>query len=689
TIPILNKKEIIEYIEIEKLIWTNGKELGLVGLEQYYGDDLKLFFIKQVGVVEKPTIQQYIEHLKSKPKNHQKVFYEFIIFLSKILKTDESIDLNEEIILINDTLFSFQQIIFNDEFVENAENINNLFSVEKRYFQIFNEIITYFELSKISDCTREIVLTDLKEDEKIYDIYFKLLNYSWDYIYSNDNKKFEKLKTDDDFILKTKNIEKGSYANIILKIDVDGNYIDVVKNFIIKNETVYIHSNIDERELVKEIAKCVQEQIPDINFDTLERFYDKVYKYKEYSKNEYYKSEKIEEAKGDNTFDNIFEKISQKIEEQEDGSDILEDDEQENKKDIGNHHEKADDASTKSYQGSNGNSEVSKKPSENIQTTEVKKDSVENEKTICPECNVELNKQNLEKHLCKVHHKNCKGNDENAKNNQNNYDTPNLNEAIKSHDKNIARTEDNLNPSIVKDEEKDTQKTLTTKQNIEKHKSETYQWQEDIDPDIIIDEKKYIENFIKKVKEDIQKYKDDSEQQKIIKQIEIIKKSNISENQQKDKIKLFLANTYKGYCQICGFTFRKVASSENSFELYSWNDKRVVKNKKSFISTADSLCLCRNCSANIKWGAFEPTFLEHIKNIQNFETATIDDIKKEIHKAVDKNLPDIFEQHLDFNDMYALEIKLNDEPRNIYFTDIHLIQFIVYLQLESDFSESQ
>lgn len=259
-----------------------------------------------------------------------------------------------------------------------------------------------------------------------------------------------------------------------------------------------------------------------------------------------------------------------------------------------------------------------------------------------------------------------------------------LNANCPSEIKTDAKTK---NPNV--ENEKDTQKILTTKQNIEKHKSETYQWQEDIDPDIIIDEKKYIENFIKKVKEDIQKYKDDSEQQKIIKQIEIIKKSNISENQQKDKIKLFLANTYKGYCQICGFTFRKVASSENSFELYSWNDKRVVKNKKSFISTADSLCLCRNCSANIKWGAFEPTFLEHIKNIQNFETATIDDIKKEIHKAVDKNLPDIFEQHLDFNDMYALEIKLNDEPRNIYFTDIHLIQFIVYLQLESDFSESQ
>ncbi|MFA5428289.1 MAG: translation initiation factor IF-2 N-terminal domain-containing protein [Sulfurimonas sp.] len=232
-------------------------------------------------------------------------------------------------------------------------------------------------------------------------------------------------------------------------------------------------------------------------------------------------------------------------------------------------------------------------------------------------------------------------------------------------------------------------KALTTKQNIEKHKSETNQWQEDIDPDIIIDEEQYKKDFIKKVSEDIQNYEASSKQQEIIKEIVILKKTNITDNEQKNKIRIFLANTYKGYCQICGFTFRKVADGQKSFEMYSWNDKRVVKKKKSFISTADSLSLCRNCSANIKWGAFEPTFLEHIKNIQNFETATIEDIKKEIHKAVDENLPDIFEGYLNFNDMYALEIKLNDEAKNIYFTDIHLVQFIAYLQLESNFAESQ
>lgn len=228
-------------------------------------------------------------------------------------------------------------------------------------------------------------------------------------------------------------------------------------------------------------------------------------------------------------------------------------------------------------------------------------------------------------------------------------------------------------------QEDEDKKALTTKQSIEKHAAETNQWQEDIDPDIIIDEEQYKKNFIKKVSEDIQNYEASSKQQEII----ILKKTNITDNEQKNKIKIFLANTYKGYCQICGFTFRKVADGQKSFEMYSWNDKRVVKKKKSFISTADSLSLCRNCSANIKWGAFEPTFLEHIKNIQNFETATIEDIKKEIHKAVDENLPDIFEGYLNFNDMYALEIKLNDEAKNIYFTDIHLVQFIAYLQLEN------
>jgi hypothetical protein len=227
----------------------------------------------------------------------------------------------------------------------------------------------------------------------------------------------------------------------------------------------------------------------------------------------------------------------------------------------------------------------------------------------------------------------------------------------------------------------------TTKQNIQKHKSETYQWQEDIDPDVIIDEEKYKTTFINKVIADMKSYENSLQGQDVVKKIIILKKSSVADNKLKNQIKLFLANTYKGYCQVCGFTFRKVADGENSFEMHSWNDKRVVKNKKSFVSTADSLCLCRNCSANIKWGAFTPIFLEHIEKIEKFEKANFNDVAKIIHKAVEQNKPDVFEGYLDFSDMYALEIKLNYKPRSIYFTTAHLIQFIAYLQLENSLTE--
>lgn len=234
-------------------------------------------------------------------------------------------------------------------------------------------------------------------------------------------------------------------------------------------------------------------------------------------------------------------------------------------------------------------------------------------------------------------------------------------------------------------EDKKSHVETTTKKNIEKHKSETYQWQEDIDPDVIIDEEKYKTTFINKVIEDMKNYENNLQGQDVVKQIIILKKSSVAENKHKNTIKLFLADTYKGYCQICGFTFRKVANGKNSFEIYSWNDKRVVKSKKSFVSTADSLCLCRNCSANIKWGTFNPIFLDRIKSIEKFENANFNDVRKIISKAIEQNKPDIFEGYLDFNDMYALEIKLNDKPKNIYFTNAHLIQFMAYLQLESSF----
>ncbi len=225
-------------------------------------------------------------------------------------------------------------------------------------------------------------------------------------------------------------------------------------------------------------------------------------------------------------------------------------------------------------------------------------------------------------------------------------------------------------------------KEPTTIDNVLKHEADTFQYNdvEELDPDMIIDEEQYQEEFINNLS---------NNKVNIIKTERVVFQKNIVDKEEKDlksDIKIFLSKMYKGYCQVCGFTFRKL-NGENSFEMFNWNDKRVVKVKKSFISTADSLCLCRNCSANIKWGAFNPVFINSIKDIKNFQDMKPDEIKKSLHNLVEQKVPDIFKSLLEFDDMYALEIELRKEARNIYFTNEHLLQFIAYLQTEVEFEK--
>jgi len=247
---------------------------------------------------------------------------------------------------------------------------------------------------------------------------------------------------------------------------------------------------------------------------------------------------------------------------------------------------------------------------------------------------------------------------------------------------NFERNNEGAHTQLKKTKEK----PATTRENIPKHEADVTQYDEDLDPDLITDEEQYKKDFKAKIIKDLKKYSNEK-QSEIIQKIRYVNKSTIKNKGDKTQIKYFLHNTYKGYCQICGFTFRKSADQKNSFEVFNWNDKRVVKNKKSFVTTADSLCLCRNCSANIKWGAFEPSFINTINRMENFETKDIDQIKDELNKIIDNNTAEIFKEYLDFDDMYALEISLNKEPKNIYYTNGHLIQFIVYLQLENDFNK--
>ena len=226
--------------------------------------------------------------------------------------------------------------------------------------------------------------------------------------------------------------------------------------------------------------------------------------------------------------------------------------------------------------------------------------------------------------------------------------------------------------------------TPKLKEQIPKHKAETYQYDEALDIDIVTDEEKYQKDYTQQVQKDIKEF-DESIQNEILQTIVIVRKNSNTKlaQKQRQKIRDYLYQYYKGHCQICAFTFRK-EDEKNSFEMFNWNDKRVVKKKKSFISRADSLCLCRNCSANIKWGAFEPIFIDRIDGIRDFAKKSLDEIKEIVCAKLEDNIVNKFKDDYEWNDIYALEITVNDKPKNIYMTNRHLIELIAYLKLEGD-----
>jgi len=219
------------------------------------------------------------------------------------------------------------------------------------------------------------------------------------------------------------------------------------------------------------------------------------------------------------------------------------------------------------------------------------------------------------------------------------------------------------------------------KEQILKHKSEIEQYDEDINDELLTNEEEYYENIRKKLEYNLRNYSE-ADKQKILKQYVYTTRKSAIDLTLRNEIRSYLYKIYRGYCQICGFTFRKFRDRENSFEMHNWDNKLVVKTKSYLVSSADSLCLCRNCSANIKWGAFEPIFMDKINNIEDFANKSLDEVKEAICVELEDNVVKKFKDNYEWEDIYALEITVNDEPKNIYMTNGHLIQFIAYLQLE-------
>ena len=624
----------IDYCPIENFVWENGKDLSLRELRKIYNDRLEPFFIYTIGVKKEPSIEQYITYLQKSPKNYRKVFFQFIFLLEKNLNS-ESISLNrEKIFLINNRYFSKEEIIFNDESIETIE-LNNLFTIQDKYYTQFLKIVNHYKIKKISNFDRDTFISNETNDNTIYDIYVKLLNFTWDYIYSKDSIKFESLKKDKQFILNTQNVKEGSLSEIKLIIDVYGTNIVIKKDVTIQKNKIFLSKSIEERKKVSVIAKYIAEKSK-LAFEKIERFYDKVYTSSDYTKREYYIEEKIEEAKGDDAFIHTFNIIKDKGDEKP--FDIkksgIEKEYQTNNKEI----KKQILEKTKiEHQCPKCKKFIEKDKLKlhiitehrfdniNIEDNSIFDETKKNEITLtyCPECDCKINKKNLALHLCKVHHINC-------------TNIPNLSNAIHLHTKDINNKEEEINPNIIKDEKKYCQELQ--------------------------------ENYNKKIK----KSNGEIQNNYVNKKIKIGKKETL----------IFLNNQYKGYCQICGFSFNKKNNQGKYFISFDWLSEKITKQKVDIIDAGSSLCLCSRCHSILKYGDFEANFLKKL-NTTNLKNTSFDDLKKVNTVNIDKEkIPSCY----DFieMDMYKIPIRLLNKDCNIFYTEEHFSHFYNILTLNEN-----
>lgn len=312
-IPI-DGKETLEYLNTKHLIWENGKELNLIDVKPSYGKNLKSFFIDTIGIQEKSSVEQYIEFLKTRPKKYKATFYKFIQQLDKSLTDGKLLEITSlKLCKIGSNYYSFNEIIYNDEQFE-TNKIENLLTVDKKYHSVLLNIADKYNIEKMSNFDREIVIDNIEDDTEIYNIYIKLLNFTWDYVFSKDINEFEKLKGNRAFVLETKKVENGAWANIDLKIYVDDIEVDISQDIELKDNTLYLSHSIDPRAKIKIISQYIAKQI-NISFEAIELFYKDVYLLEDsYTIEEYYQNNDIQRAKENDSFNNVFQKVLSDIE---------------------------------------------------------------------------------------------------------------------------------------------------------------------------------------------------------------------------------------------------------------------------------------------------------------------------------------------------------------------------------------
>lgn len=181
-----------------------------------------------------------------------------------------------------------------------------------------------------------------------------------------------------------------------------------------------------------------------------------------------------------------------------------------------------------------------------------------------------------------------------------------------------------------------------------------------INPDIV----KELSTYEKKALSEILEKEDNNGNEKTRQSTYKVK---IGEKEAKE----FLYKQYKGFCQICGYTFSQ-SDNKNYFELFN-----LYKSSET-IEKGASLCCCSRCHSNIKYGDFEALFVKQIKRFRNYDFN--DFIKLFDEKIKCETVPSSY-KFIEM-DMYKLNIRKLNSEKTIYFTEEHFIHFFTLLKKE-------
>jgi len=193
----------------------------------------------------------------------------------------------------------------------------------------------------------------------------------------------------------------------------------------------------------------------------------------------------------------------------------------------------------------------------------------------------------------------------------------------------------------------------------------------DLDPSIVHDREKYL----KKAQEKLEQTVGESitESKKYI--------STVKVKLGRKETKFFLGEQYRGYCQICGFTFlrkKKIREGKGYFELFDFLGEKISKQKNNFVEAGSSLCLCSRCHSSLKYGSFTATFKKELEDT-DLTKITFDEFLDKVNILVkEEDVPECY-GFIEM-DMYKVAIQLLGEDKFIYYTEEHFLHMYTMLK---------